>query len=276
MKAKMKSLIRSTAASVLAGAILAVSGTPVAASDHVDFRPPTTKPTIVLVHGAFANSSSWNQEILELQEKGYTVIAVANPLRDVGSDSAYLKSVLQTIRGPIVLVGHSYAGFVISQASAEVSNVSALVYVAAYIPMQGESPANLTYMFPGSLLTGSNLVPRDEPTGTDLYINAATFGQVYGGGLSKVGIALAAAVQNPIQASALGDPATVNPSPSIPKWEIVALEDNAIPTQAQFYMAERVRATIVTTHSGHDVPQTRPRLVVDTILQAVRSISHSN
>ena len=269
----MKSRIRSIVAPVMAAAILAVSGTAIAAAAQAAPQAATPKPTIVLVHGAFADSSSWSKEIPVLQKEGYTVIAVANPLRNVGSDAAYLESVLQTIPGPIVLVGHSYAGFIISQAAAEVSNIKALVYVAAYIPMQGESPADLTYMFPGSELTGSNLVTRAEPTGTDLYIDPATFGRVYAGALSEGEIDLAAAVQDPIQASALSDPATVNPPPSIPKWEIVALEDNAIPTHAEFYMAQRVGATIVTTHSGHDVPQARPRVVVDTILQAARSIA---
>jgi pimeloyl-ACP methyl ester carboxylesterase len=98
------------------------------------------KPTIVLVHSAFADSSSWDQEIQFLQNQGYPVIAVANPLRDVGSDSAYLLSVLKTIPGPIVLVGHSYAGFLISAAAAADSEVKALVYVAAYIPDAGETP----------------------------------------------------------------------------------------------------------------------------------------
>lgn len=270
----MKSLIRGIAASVVAAATLAVSATAIAGTDQAASKPSKVKPTIVLVHGAFANSSSWKQEIPALQREGYTVITVANPLRDVGSDAAYLESVLQTITGPIVLVGHSYAGFLISQASAHVPNIKALVYVAAYIPMQGESPADLTYMFPGSALTGSNLVPRAEPTGTDLYINPATFGEVYAGGLSEREVVLAATVQDPIQASALSDPATVNPSPSIPKWEIVALEDNAIPTQAEYYMAGRVRAKIVTTHSGHDVPEARPGVVVDTILDAAWSVSH--
>ena len=133
----------------------------------------------MLVHGAFADSSSWDQEIQFLQNQGYPVIAVANPLRDVGSDSEYLLSVLKTIPGPIVLVGHSYAGFLISAAAAADSEVKALVYVAAYIPDAGETPADLTYKFPGSLLQGSNLVERAEPGGTDIYINPADFGAVY-------------------------------------------------------------------------------------------------
>jgi len=272
----MKFLVRSIVAPLLATGILAGAGAAVAESAQADTRPSKPKPTIVLVHGAFADSSSWSEEIPVLQKDGYTVVAVANPLRNVGSDSAYLTSVLQTIQGPIVLVGHSYAGFLISQAAAVDPNVKALVYVAAYIPMQGETPAMLTYMFPGSELTGSNLITRIEPTGTDIYINPSTFGQVYAGGLSRREVATAAVVQQPIQASALSDPAAVSPPAATPRWAIVALEDKAIPTQAQFYMAERARATVVTTDSGHDVPQARPRVVVETVLQAARSISQSD
>lgn len=270
----MKLLNRSLVAPILAVSLLASGILSGCGGAQAETQPLGPKPTIVLVHGAFADSSSWSEEIPELQKDGYSVITVANPLRDVGSDAAYLTSVLKTIQGPIVLVGHSYAGFLISQAAAEEPNVKALVYVAAYIPIQGETPAKLTYMFPGSQLTGSNLITRVEPSGTDIYVNPSTFGQVYAGGLSESKIATAAVVQRPIQASALSDPATVNPPAATPRWAIVALKDNSIPTEAQFYMAQRASATIVTTDSGHDVPQAQPRVVVDTVLQAARSISH--
>ncbi len=150
-----------------------------------------------IAHGAFADSSSWSSEIQFLQKNGYPVLAVANPLRGVASDSAYPLSVLKTISGPIVLVGHSYAGFLISAAAAADSQVKALAYVAAYIPEQRESPADLTYMFPGSELQGSNLVSRAEPDGTDLYVTPADFGEVYADGLSKSQIAVAAVTQRP-------------------------------------------------------------------------------
>jgi pimeloyl-ACP methyl ester carboxylesterase len=277
----MKKLTRAlvvplVAAAVLAGGGAALASTANTGAAHAETArsgSPAVKPTIVLVHGAFADSSSWTSEIGFLQAKGYTVVAVANPLRDVASDSAYLLSVLQTISGPIVLVGHSYAGFPISAAAAADSQVKALVYVAAYIPDAGESPADLTYKFPGSELTGSNLVERAEPGGTDIYINPADFGEVYAGGLSPAQTAVAAVTQRPITAAALADPATVNPPASVPKWEIVALEDHAIPTQAEIYMANRAHATIVSTNSGHDVPAARPGVVDSVILQAVRSVS---
>jgi len=162
------------------------------------------KPTIVLVHGAFADSTSWSNEITVLESRGYPVLAVANPLRGVASDSAYLLSVLGTVSGPIVLVGHPYAGFLIIDAAAADPEVKALVYVAAYIPNKGENPADLTYKFPGSQLPGGNLITRAEPGGTDIYINSADFASVYAGGLSKEQAAPAATVQRPITAPALG------------------------------------------------------------------------
>jgi pimeloyl-ACP methyl ester carboxylesterase len=233
---------------------------------------PDAKPTVVLVHGAFADSTSWSSEIQFLQAKGYHVVAVANPLRDVGSDSAYLLSVLKTISGPIVLVGHSYAGFLISAAAAQDSQVKALVYVAAYIPEKGESPADLTYKYPGSELKGSNLVTRPIPGGgTDIYINPADFASVYASGLSPAQVAIASVAQRPITAAALGDPATVNPPAATPKWEIVALHDHAIPTKAEFFMAHRAHTHVVTANSGHDVPAAAPAVVDNVILQAAQS-----
>jgi pimeloyl-ACP methyl ester carboxylesterase len=252
-------------------ALASVTGTG-AAQTEATKSVPAVKPTIVLVHGAFADSTSWSSEIAFLQAQGYPVIAVANPLRGVASDSAYLLSVLQTISGPIVLVGHSYAGFLISDAAAADPAVKALVYVAAYIPDKGETPADLTYMYPGSELQGSNLITRSIPGGgTDIYINPADFASVYAGGLSAAQVAIASVVQRPITAAALADPATVDPPAATPKWEIVALQDHAIPTKAEYFMAARAHAHVVAVNSGHDVPAAAPRVVDNVILQAAQS-----
>ena len=277
----MMKLTRALAVPLVAAAVLAGGGAALASTANSGAAyaetsrsgPTAAKPTIVLVHGAFADSSSWSSEIQFLQQQGYPVLAVANALRGVASDSAYLLSVLKTISGPIVLVGHSYAGFLISSAAAADSQVKALVYVAAYIPNAGESPADLTYKFPGSELQGSNLVTRTEPGGTDIYINPADFGEVYAGGLSASQISIASVTQRPITAAALAEPTTVNPPASVPKWEIVALDDNAIPAAAETFMANRAHAHIVTTHSGHDVPAARPGVVDSVILQATHSVS---
>ena len=273
----MKKVTRALTVPLVAAAVLGGGGSALASTTNTAHAEATksasaVKPTIVLVHGAFADSTSWSSEIAFLQAKGYPVVAVANPLRDVASDSAYLLSVLQTIPGPIVLVGHSYAGFPISAAAAADPAVKALVYVAAYIPQQGESPADLTFMFPGSELQGSNLVTRAEPGGTDIYINPADFASVYAGGLSPAQVAIASVVQRPITASALADPATVDPPAATPKWEIVALHDNAIPTKAEFFMAARAHAHVTTVNTGHDVPAAAPQAVDNVILQAAHSV----
>jgi pimeloyl-ACP methyl ester carboxylesterase len=277
-----KRVTRTLAVSLVTAAALAGGGTALASTGAAHAQPavtasaanhkPAVKPTIVLVHGAFADSTSWSSEIAFLQSKGYPVVAVANPLRGVASDSAYLLSVLKTISGPIVLVGHSYAGFLISDAAASDPEVKALVYVAAYIPDKGESPADLTYKFPGSELAGSNLVERPIPGGgTDVYINPADFKSVYADGLSPAQVAIASVVQRPITAAALGEATTVNPPAATPKWEIVALHDNAIPTKAEYFMAHRAHARIVTADSGHDVPAAAPQVVDQVILQAIKA-----
>jgi pimeloyl-ACP methyl ester carboxylesterase len=274
----MKRVTRALAVSLVAAGVLGGGGAAfasAASTGAAHAQPaksaPAAKPTIVLVHGAFADSSSWSSEIAFLQGKGYPVVAVANPLRGVASDSAYVLSVLKTIHGPIVLVGHSYAGFLISDAAAKDSAVKALVYVAAYIPDKGETPADLTYKYPGSELAGGNLITRAEPGGTDIYINPADFAKVYAGGLSKAQVAIASIVQRPITAAALSDPATVNPPAATPKWEIVALHDNAIPTKAEYFMAAWAHAHVITANSGHDVPAAAPQVVDNVILQAVKS-----
>ena len=140
---------RSALIALAAGLAIAatVAATAIASSRHATHRP---KPTIVLVHGGWADSSSWNEEITRLQRLGYPAIAPANPLRGLGSDAAYVRSVLHTIKGPIVLVGHSYGGAVISNAAVGVANVKALVYIAAFAPDKGESLGQLVTMNPGT------------------------------------------------------------------------------------------------------------------------------
>src|SRR6516165_3712233 len=180
----MMKLTRALAVPLVAAAVLAGGGAALASTANSGAAyaetsrsgSPAAKPTIVLVHGAFADSSSWSSEIQFLQQQGYPVLAVANPLRGVASDSAYLLSVLKTISGPIVLVGHSYAGFPISSAAAADSQVKALVYVAAYIPNAGESPADLTYKFPGQncrAVTSSPAPSRAELTSTSTRLTSA-------------------------------------------------------------------------------------------------------
>lgn len=232
-------------------------------------REPKPNPTVVLVHGAFADSSSWTKVAATLTAQGYTVTAVANPLRGLETDAAYVGSVLATIEGPIVLVGHSYAGSVITQVAADSEAVTALVYVAAFIPQVGESSGGLNGLYPGSLLIPDNLVVRPTADGlTDLYIRAEKFGEVYAGGLSLAEIAAGAITQRPITGEALGGELTKAPTRVIPSWQVVATEDNAVPTELQRFVAKRAGATVLETASGHNVPAARPEVVVEAILAA--------
>ncbi|SFF45372.1 Pimeloyl-ACP methyl ester carboxylesterase [Actinacidiphila alni] len=231
------------------------------------------KPTVVLLHGAFADSSSWNSEISYLRRHDYPVYAIDTPLRGVAYDSAYVEAQLKTIDGPVVLVGHSYAGEVISQVAAETPNVKALVYVAALIPQVGDSANSLIGQFPGSELTPENLRTVPLPDGaTDVYIKADKFGTAYGNGLPKAGIRTASVTQEPIAFSALTDKATVNPPKGTPKWAVIATDDHAVPTRAQKFEADRAGARISYVRSGHDVPAIAPHAVNRAIVAAADSL----
>src|SRR5690349_13130475 len=176
-----RGIVMPLAIAVLLG--LALSATAAAnAADDRDSPGPT--PTIVFVHGGWADSSGWNQEITNLERRGYPVIAPANPLRELASDAAYIRSVLQTISGPIVLVGHSYGGAVITNAAVGVPNVKALVYIAAFAPDKGESLLQLVTMNPGTLIGPPTLDTRPYPlanggTGTDLYLKKSAFHEAF-------------------------------------------------------------------------------------------------
>ncbi len=165
----------------LAGAVVAVLAlgvaVPAAAADAGN-RPSSPKPTVVLVHGAFADASSWTPVVARLQRLGYPVLAPADPLRGLTSDSQYLASVLATVDGPVILVGHSYGGAVITNSATGNGNVKALVYIAAFALDQGESLASISTQFPNSDL-GSSILPRPYPGGTDLYIRPDVFRSVF-------------------------------------------------------------------------------------------------
>ena len=178
--------IAATLALILAvGLGLSVTAAAAASDGH---NQQTAKPTIVFVHGGWADSSGWNQEITNLERRGFPVIAPANPLRDLASDAAYIRSVLQTISGPIVLVGHSYGGAVITNAAVGVPNVKALVYIAAFAPDKGESLVQLVSMNPGSQIGPATLDFRPYPladggTGTDLYLKKSACHDAFAGDL---------------------------------------------------------------------------------------------
>jgi pimeloyl-ACP methyl ester carboxylesterase len=234
-----------------------------------------TLPTFVLVHGAFAESASWNGVIAELQPRGYSVIAVANPLRGLESDAAYLRSVLDSLEGPIVVAGHSYGGSVMSEAADGVAGVAALVYVASFNLEVGESTAELAAKFPGGEL-GAALDPVPFPvagaaTGTDLYIRQDQFREVFAADVDPDVAALMAATQRPIAASALEDSATKAAWKAIPSWTLVTTEDLAIPPASMRFMAERAGSTTVEVDASHAVTVSQPGVVAELIDTAARA-----
>jgi pimeloyl-ACP methyl ester carboxylesterase len=233
------------------------------------------KPTLVLVHGAFADSSSWNGVIKPLKLKGYPVIAVANPLRGLRSDAEYLRSVLDSVAGPIVLAGHSYGGSVMSEAADGAPGVTALVYIASFNLEPGESTAELAAKFPGGQLGPAlDSVPfpiAGGESGTDLYIKQDRFREVFAADVPSEAAELMAATQRPIAASALEDRATKAAWHTIPSWTMVTTQDLAIPADSMRFMAERASSATVEIDASHAVTVSQPDAVADLIDQAARA-----
>ncbi|MDX3458334.1 alpha/beta hydrolase [Streptomyces sp. ME02-8801-2C] len=263
----------SQAASAASSPAASISPTSTSAEDRHG-----AKPTVVLVHGAFADSSSWNKVVAKLQRAGYPVIAAANPLRDLSGDSAYVSSIVSTIPGPVVLVGHSYGGEVISNAAIGHSNVQAMVFVAGFAPEQGESGLDLTGRYPGSLLPES-LLTRAFPlagggTGTDAYIDARKFHTAFAADLPARDTALMAATQRPASLAALGEPSGPPAWKTLPSWYLVAGADKAIPAAAQRFMATRAKShTVEVKGASHVVMLSHPDVTTDLIVTAARSTS---
>jgi pimeloyl-ACP methyl ester carboxylesterase len=214
------------------------------------------KPTVVLVHGAFADSSSWNGVITILEKDGYKVVAAANPLRGVRIDANAVADIVKGIEGPVVLVGHSYGGSVISEAGEGRPNVKALVYVAAFAPEAGETALGLTSKFPGSTLGGA-LAPPIKLTsgGNDLYIEQSRFPQQFAADVTASQARLMAAGQRPIAEAALSEASTAPAWKNVPSWFIYGEKDKNIPPAAMGFMAERAksRETVVVKGASHVV-----------------------
>jgi pimeloyl-ACP methyl ester carboxylesterase len=229
------------------------------------------KPTIVLVHGAFAESSSWDGVVERLLAKGYPVVAAANPLRGVQSDAASVANLLDTIPGPVVLVGHSYGGAVITNAATGKPNVKALVYVAAFAPEAGESAATLNAKYPGSTLAGALLPPVHLADGNnDLYVRQSEYRQAFAADVPARSAELLAATQRPLTEAAFVEPSGTPAWKSIPSWFIYGTQDKAIPPALQPFMAERAhsRHTVAVEGASHAVMASRPDPVVKLIVEA--------
>ncbi|MDG4821815.1 alpha/beta hydrolase [Asanoa sp. WMMD1127] len=260
-------------AALLAGtALSAVAATPAVASSR---RGP--KPTIVLVHGAFADASGWAEVTRRLQRAGYPTVAPANPLRGVPSDTAYLAEFLRTITGPIVLVGHSYGGIIITNAATGNPAVKALVYIAAFAPDEGETLEALQTKFPGSKLglEALDLRPYTRPDGSpsaDGYVKADLFRQIFAGDLPESVTAVMAATQRPGDVHTLQDRSGPPAWRDVPSWYLVARDDNLIPAAAQRFMAQRAHSRTVEVRASHVAMMSEPAVAADLITRAAATV----
>ncbi len=288
----LRSLLPAAAAAASAISILSTVG--VSAQSTVA-HSGGRQPTIVLVHGAWADASSWDGVIKRLQDDGYPVIALANPLRSVGSDSAYIASVLDTIPGPLVLVGHSYGGMVITNAAALTKNkssIQALVYVAAFIPEVGETVAQLvTHTAPGQP-GSSHIVPPGTPgvpanltarpfppfgpMDLDFYINADAYSDIFAADVPPATQRLMAATQRPFTLRAFTDTSAAATWKTIPSWSLVATRDNALGTANSAFMAQRTisegNGHVTEVKASHAVLVSHPDVVEDLVNSATRSL----
>ncbi|MEU1692159.1 alpha/beta fold hydrolase [Streptomyces hirsutus] len=244
--------------------------TTVAAPAAADGGATTTKPTIVLVHGAFADASSWNGVVERLERRGYTVIAPANPLRGLYNDSAYIASVLDSIKSPIVLVGHSYGGALISSAAAGNPRVKSLVYVSALMPDVGESGMSLAARFPSELDTATKSVPyrADGISGTDLYLKPDRLRQVFAADLPESTTRVLAVTQRPAATTAFSEKAKVAAWKHIPSWFLVAKQDKTINPDQERFQAKRAGSHTVEINSSHVAMISHPEAVTDLVLQS--------
>ena len=230
------------------------------------------QPTIVLVHGAFAESASWDGVIDPLLEAGHPVIAAANPLRDLAGDAASVGDLVRTIEGPVVLVAHSYGGAVISNVPADAGEITGLVYVCGFAPDPGESCFQLAGMFPGSMLgeETSRPVPRGDGT-TDLYIVQDRFHDLFCADVPGPRAARMAATQRPATLEALNAPSGERSLwRERPSWFVVGEEDRIIPAELQRFMAERAGAqrTLEIPGASHAAAVSQPQATADLILEA--------
>jgi pimeloyl-ACP methyl ester carboxylesterase len=286
---KPRLIIAIIAAAVAAAIVLAFSGQ--AASARPDGPRALggnggTKPVIVLVHGAWADASSWNGVIQRLQDDGYTVYAPPNPLRGLSgfpsSDPAYLHDFLTqnaALAGkPVVLVGHSYGGAVITNAAVDDPEVKALVYVDAFIPDQDETLGGLLASVPGSCLAGNpadifNLVPYpgSPPGDVDTYIKPSLVPGCFASGLPASQAAVIAATQRPLAASTLSEASGIPAWKTIPSWAVIGTADKVIPPALLQFMAQRAKAHITRVNAGHLSLISNPGVVTRVIIKAARA-----
>ena len=275
MTARRSRFWLATIASVVLAATFSLAGASASAAPQGQAQP---KPTVVLVHGAWADGSSWNGVVERLQHDGYPVRVPPNPLRSLPGDSATIASFLATIAGPIVLVGHSYGGAVITNAATGNANVKALVYVDAFAPEQGETVLPLSGS--GSALavdptTVFDFVPYPgAPAGDiDLYLKQNLFLHSFANGVPTRTAQLLYAAQRPLALSAGNEPSGAPAWKTIPSWYVLGTADNIITPSQQLFMAHRAKSTIVRVNAGHLSMVSHPDDVADVITRAAHQTS---
>jgi pimeloyl-ACP methyl ester carboxylesterase len=237
-----------------------------------------TDTTVALVHGASADASSWAAVIRELQADGVPVVALANPLRGLPGDAAYVASRVTQIDGPVLLVGHSYGGAVITVAAAEADNVVGLVYVAAFIPDEGESLSEISAQFPASPI-GESIRPYTFPVGDaggtaiEASIAPEDYLAVFAAGMDAEAAAVAAVSQRPFAVSAFDDKVPAAAWKTLPSWAVVATADQAINLDLARFMAQRAGAETIEVDSSHAVMVVEPRAVADEIRKALHGVT---
>jgi pimeloyl-ACP methyl ester carboxylesterase len=233
----------------------------------------TTTPTIVLVHGAFGDSGMWKGAIAKLQGQGYTTLAVSNPLRGLESDAQYAATIAKSVDGPVVLVGHSYAGAIITRAARDAANVQALVYVAAYQPDEGESALdNAASRFPGAKMGPDTTIATEYEGEPELRVLPEHYQDVIAGDLPGETADVLAVTQRSVRVKALTAELSGSPAwRTLPSWTLVATADHAIPGQAQEFMVERAGSHIVRVGASHSVAISQPDAVADLIIEAAKA-----
>ena len=238
----------------------------------------TTSPsplTVVFVHGAFADSSSWTGVLERLQANNVQVVAAANPLRGISIDSAYVASVFDQIEGPVLAVGHSYGGAVISNAATGAGNIVGLVFVAAFAPDEGERLGEVTGTSKDSVLN-SALVPHQYPTGngtaTEFSIDPAKARDAFAADLSDKQAAIIGTIQRPVSELAFSEPSGVPAWKTLPSWAVVATSDRAAGTDVVRAHAERAGATITEVDGSHVIMISKPEVVAEVIQSAIDKV----
>jgi pimeloyl-ACP methyl ester carboxylesterase len=236
-----------------------------------------SRPTVALVHGAFADSSGWNDVVAQLLADGVRVRAVSNPLRGITDDAAYVASALAQIDGPVLAVGHSYGGAVITNAALRAGNVVGLVYVAAFAPDEGETLQDVEADSRDSVLTTA-LLEWSYPTGdsgtqTEFAIDPARFHDAFAADLPEEQARVMAATQRPVSALGFAEPTSAPAWKDLPSWAVIPTGDKAAGSDVLRTMAARAGATVTEAEGSHVIMVSQPQVVTEVIRQALRAVT---